>query len=856
MNSHAIKLRELMKNLKSSINNGLTEAEAQKRLTENGENILKEKKKPSFIILFFSQFKDFMIIILVLAAAVSLITGIISGEGDFADPVIIMAIVVLNGIIGAVQESKAEKAIEALKTIYSPTAKVLRGGSVKEIPTKNIVVGDIVYLAQGDVVPADCRIVESSCLKVSEAALTGESMAVEKRECVLSENTPLAERENMVYMGTSVMGGRGKAVVTAVGMNTEIGLIANMLMDTVDDTTPLQKKLSETGKILGLGALGICFIIFFIGVAKHIPVFNMFMTSVSLAVAAIPEGLPAIVTVMLSIGVQRMAKQKAVIRRLPAVETLGCATVICSDKTGTLTQNNMSVAEIKGNKDLIKYAVLCTDSTLSEKGDVVGEPTENAIVKYALEKGIDKNESENNMPRIDEVPFDSSRKLMTTLHRHNGEYIAVTKGAWEVLLKKCSYYTDNENKKPMSQKAAENFSNINREMSEKALRVLAVAYKIYSTMPEKINESHERDLIFCGFIGLSDPPRPEARSAVDICKRAGIKPVMITGDNPVTARAIGEKIGLIGSNDGILTGSQIQEMTPEELENSVYKYKIYARVSPEHKVRIVRAFKAKGEIVAMTGDGVNDAPALKAADIGCAMGISGTEVAKGAADMVLTDDNFATIVTAVKEGRGIYANIKKAVHFLLSSNIGEIITVFMGMVIGFASPLAAIQLLWVNLVTDSMPAIALGLDPCHDDVMAKKPVNSKNLFTKDVWWDIILQGCMIGMLALLGYTIGKVYFHNETVGRTMCFGVLSISQLVHAYNMRNEGSVFEIKIFENMYLNGAFLLGTLMQIAVIQIDALNNLFKVTRLTAAQWLAVTVLCLVPVGVVELQKWVKQ
>lgn len=857
MDWYCMKIRQVVKELKTTISSGLTDAEAEKRLIKNGENALPQKKKRSVVVLFLEQFKDFMIIILILAAVISFVMGIVSGEGDFVDPIIIMSIVILNAVVGVCQQVKAEKAIDALKSIYSPVTDVLRQGQLKSVDTKNLVVGDIVYLKQGDIVPADCRVVEAFGLKASEANLTGEAMAVEKRDCVLNKNAVLAERENMLYMGTSVISGRGNAVVVAVGSDTEMGRIADMLNTENDEETPLQKRLAETGKVLGLGALGICFIIFFIGIGKQLPVFDMFMTSVSLAVAAIPEGLPAVVTVMLAIGVQRMAGQRAIIRHLPAVETLGCATVICSDKTGTLTQNNMTVAELKSEStdEAIKYFVLCTDSKLAED-EIKGEPMENALVRYGMERGFNKNELEKYMPRVEEIPFNSERKLMTTIHSDNKEFVAITKGAGELLLEKCAYYSEGNVQRVMTPEKKKMFLKAAREMAEKALRVIGVAYKRYSVLPLELDEKCEKELVFCGFAGLLDPPRPEVRAAVDVCKRAGILPVMITGDNPLTAKSIGEKVGLISSNEGVLSGSEIEKMSQKELENAVYKYKIYARVSPEHKVRIVRAFKANGEVVAMTGDGVNDAPALKTADIGCAMGMSGTEVAKGAADMVLTDDNFATIVRAVKEGRGIYANIQKAVQFLLSSNIGEIITIFVGMLTGFNSPLMAIQLLWVNLVTDSMPAVALGLDPCNEDVMHNKPVRNKNLFSVDKWWDIILQGCMIGMLALLGYGIGKVYFGDENIGRSMCFAILSISQLVHAFNMRNEGSLLDISIFENIYLDGAFILGTLMQVAVIQSGLFNTVFRVVALSCGQWLIVSGMCILPVVIVECQKLVKK
>ena len=857
MNWHSMSVRETVRAVAGSSVNGLDNKEVQKRLKENGENRLAEKKQKSVILRFLGQFNDFMVIILIVAAVISFWVEIYRGGNDFVDPVMIMAIVILNAIIGLVQENKAERALDALKNLSSPHARVIRDGKCIDIETSKLVVGDLIRLQQGDYVPADCRLVEAVNLKVTEANLTGESLPIDKEDgAVLKEDTLLGDRRNMLFMGTSITMGRATAMVVATGMATEMGKIAGMIMQEETQSTPLQKKLAETGKLLGIGALGICMGIFLIGVIRQIPVFEMFMTSVSLAVAAIPEGLPAIVTIMLAIGVQRMAERKAVVKRLPAVETLGSATVICSDKTGTLTQNNMKVTEVYGEniKEVLRYGGLCNDAVLEDGNKVSGEPTESAIVKGGLSYGVDKNECENEMPRVGEIPFESQRKLMSTVHRHNGEYVVITKGAPEILLKKCRYYKEGGVKRGLTEIKAGELKSENDRMAAKALRVLGVAYKELSVMPEKVNEDNiESDLIFLGLIGIIDPPREEVAGAVATCKRAGIKPVMITGDNVITAKAIGQQIGIMERGDKCLTGEELNRISQEELVQNIYEYSIFARVSPEHKVRIVKAYKERGAVVAMTGDGVNDAPALKAADIGCAMGISGTDVAKEAADMVLTDDNFATIVEAVKEGRGIYANIKKAVHFLLSSNIGEILTIFAAMIIGFITPLVAVQLLWVNLVTDSLPAIALGLDPCEEGIMEKPPVKGgKGMFTKELWARIGLEGAMIGMLALLGFGIGSVLMGDITVGRTMAFATLSISQLVHAFNMRSDGSIFEIKILDNAYLVGALAIGTALQVGVIQIGILSKIFKVTPMSASCWLVVLVLCIMPIVIVELEK----
>lgn len=859
MSWHNKSVREVLKTVGTSSQFGLEEGEAKKRLADCGENKLAEQKKTPLLIRFFMQFNDFMVIILIIAAVISFFVEMYEGNGEFVDPIIIMAIVILNAIIGLVQENKAERALEALKNMSAPHTTVVREGVTKEVETSKLVVGDIIKLKQGDYIPADCRLIESINLKIMEANLTGESQSVDKNaDTVLKRNDLLGDRVNMVFMGTNVSMGRGLAVVVETGMQTEIGRIATLIMDEKTEDTPLQKKLAQTGKVLGIGALLICFVIFGLGILRQVAIFDMFMTSVSLAVAAIPEGLPAIVTIMLAMGVQSMAEKKAVVKKLPAVETLGSATVICSDKTGTLTQNKMTVKELIGDEsEVLRLGGLCTDVVV-EDGKAMGEPTELAIVMAGLKRGIEKNESEKDLPRVAEIPFESERKLMSTIHKNGNEYIVIVKGAPEILLERCKFYKQNGIKHAMSVAKRIEIKNAVEDMAENALRVLGVCCREMTEMPKKIdNQSIENELTFLGLVGIIDPPREEVPKAVLVCKKAGIKPVMITGDNLITAKAIAKEIGILEKNDKCISGEELNRITQEELNKNIYNYSVFARVSPEHKVMIVNAFKSRGEVVAMTGDGVNDAPALKAADIGCAMGISGTDVAKEAADMVLTDDNFATIVEAVREGRGIYNNIKKSVHFLLSSNIGEILTIFVAMVIGFVSPLVAIQLLWVNLVTDSMPAIALGLDPQEDNVMLKRAKNSGNaLFTKEMWARIVLEGAMIGSLALVAFAIGQVLMGGENVGRTMAFATLSISQLVHAFNMRSEGSIFNINMFGNLYLVGALVLGVILQVSVIQIEFLSNIFKVVTLGASQWLIVLVLCVMPIVIVEIEKIVNK
>ncbi len=911
---HSISKDKALQNLNTSADTGLSSKEAQKRLKSYGYNILSSKKKKGILSRFFEQFKDFMIITLIVAAIIQLLVSYLHNELDFVEPSIIIMIVVLNAILGVFQEAKAEKSLEALKELSAPHAHVLRDGKKIEIDAKEIVPGDIIFLEAGNYVPADARLLTSHNLKVDESSLTGESHPVEKdADKIVPEETLLGDRLNMVMASGMVTYGRGTGLVTETGMNTEVGSIAKLIMADEAPLTPLQKRLDKTGKTLSIAALLICILIFAIGTMQKRPIFDMFMTSVSLAVAAIPEGLPAIVTIMLSIGVQKMARKNAVIRKLPAVETLGSATVICSDKTGTLTQNKMTVTELSSYKGkersdsdfaerLLKYSCLCNNSNLEvdykrsgfirkskAKGSISisGDPTENALVMAAFNLGISKNDLEKTYPRVYEIPFDSIRKRMTTLHEYdNGKYISVTKGALDIVLAECKYIYQNGRLVQMNNSAKRQIEKLNKDMSERALRVIAITYKEYTQQEanqlNNLNKSQkdkelESDLVFLGLLGMIDPPRPEVKDAVLTCKIAGINPVMITGDHILTACAIAKEIGIMSrydSNDSAVSGADLNKMDDITLMSNIHKYKVFARVTPEHKVRIVKAFQANGEVVAMTGDGVNDAPALNTADIGCAMGISGTDVAKNAADMVLTDDNFATIVAAIKEGRGIYENIKKAIHFLLSCNIGELMTIFVAIILNLPSPLKSIQLLWVNLVTDSLPAISLAVDPSDKDIMKKKPISpNKGIFADGLGLKILIEGMLIGALSLSAYiigirlydasSIGLPFFGGEStisvaskvepaIGRTMAFCVLSISQLFHSFNMRSEHSIRKIGLFTNPQLVISFIICGILQVTVIQVDALASLFGVVPLNLAQWSIVLVLAFMPIVIVELQK----
>lgn len=860
MNWHDKTVDETLLMLNTDSNIGLNEKEAEKRLEQYGQNSIGEGvKRKGFIKKFFEQLNDIMIIILLSASAASFGVSWLNGDADFTDSVIIIMIVVINAVLGVVQENKAEKAIEELKKMSVPHAKVLRDGHIKEISSQTVVPGDIIILEAGDMVPADARLISGNTIKTDESALTGESVPVSKDASLrIKEEAQAADMKNMVFSSTYVTYGKGRAVVTATGMDTEVGKIAAMIAKDEKNETPLQKRLDGTGKILGLSAIGICALIFIIGVIRKYGAFEMFMTSISLAVAAIPEGLPAIVTIVLAIGMQAMSKKDTIVRTLPAVETLGSAQVICTDKTGTLTKNKMKLVKITDSKEntnlndkrfIIRLAVLCTDCYFEDR-HYIGEPTETAIAEAAEEMGEKKSRLESIMPRIDEIPFSSDRKMMTTVHEFgNGNNLCITKGAPERVLNLCGKYSDG---RTIDQSERRKLDKINESMTSSALRVLAVAYKETG----KNDRNYEKGLTFAGFIGMIDPPREEVAQAVEDCKKAGIKVVMITGDHALTARAIAEKTGIYKDGDLIFDGGQLETMNQTQLDDKLEKISVFARVSPEHKLKIVNAYKRKGKTVAMTGDGVNDAPALKAADIGCAMGQNGTDVAKGASDMIITDDNFATIVSAVKEGRIIYNNIRKSVHFLISSNIGEILTIFTAMIFGWSTPLLPIHLLWVNLITDSLPAIALGLDRPEENVMENPPVSSnKSLFSGGLGYRIAYEGFMIGILALTAFGIGHKYFDNgeiHNISRTMAFAVLSISQLVHAFNMRTDKSIFKIHIFSNKYLCIAFIIGVAMQAAVIMIPFLAAVFDVTALNLQQWGIVAVLSFIPVLFVEFEK----
>lgn len=890
MHWHSISIEDTIRELKTDIKQGLSLTDVQERQRLYGKNIIDVKKGKNLLQKFLSQFADFMILVLICAAILSLIVSYMDGKPDFVDPIIILMIILLNAFLGVLQETKAEKALEALKKMSAPTAHVLRENRVLEIPSSDLVPGDIVILETGSYVPADCRLVHTVNLRVEEASLTGESHPVEKNADIrLLPDTNLADRHNMVMATSSILYGRGVGIVIATGMNTQVGHIARMIMEDDTPDTPLQKRLAKTGKTLGIAALIICLLVFIIGIYKDLPPFDMFMTSVSLAVAAIPEGLPAIVTIMLSLGVQRMAKKNAVIRKLPAVETLGSATVICSDKTGTLTQNIMTVTEIasvEGKENiksdfgffLLSHAALCNDAILQIEENLPvlnGEPTEKALVLAAYNAGADKNDLDSTYERIYEIPFDSTRKLMTTVHKSPdmSSYRSVTKGAYDILIGRCTHIYRDGKQEPMTSRYKNRINATNTAMTGRALRVIAVAYKNLPKFNSKNDSSSlEKDLTFVGLIGMIDPPREEVKEAVRICRQAGIKPVMITGDHILTAKAIAKDLGILTPQTEAITGEELSKMSTERLNDTITRFSVFARVSPEHKVKIVKAYQNKGEVVAMTGDGVNDAPALKAADIGCAMGITGTDVAKNASDMILTDDNFATIVSAIQEGRGIYENIKKAVHFLLSSNIGEILTIFVAILFGLPTPLVAVQLLWVNLVTDSLPAISLGVEPASKDIMLRKPISpKKGMFADGLALQILIEGILIGSLALTAFVIGVRYydrpglyealihheFNNQAsyipwVGRTMSFAVLSLSQLFHSFNMRSHRSLSEIGVFTNPKLVLSFFICTFLQIAVISFAPLARIFQVVPLNLRQWAIVFLLSMSPIVIVEFQK----
>ena len=841
---------------------GLTNEQVKNNQEKYGLNKLKEKKKKGMFRKFLDQFKDVMILILIAAAIISFVIACVEkNPKEFFEPALILLIVILNAVMGVFQEAKAEKALDALKNMSAPHARVIREGQEQIIDASLLVPGDIIKLEAGDFVPADAILLESTSLKSEESALTGESVPSEKSAYEeVKENAPIGDRTNMVFSGCSITYGTALALVVHTGMDTEMGKIANLLNDEGDTQTPLQKKLAQLGKYLGVIALLACAIVFVVGLTNGLEVMDIFMVSVSLAVSAIPEGLPVIVTIVLSIGVQRMVKKNALIRRLPAVETLGSASVICSDKTGTLTQNRMTlvkayldetknISDIDSNvssevKKLLEYGTLCSDGSIvinEEQVQHIGDPTETAIVYAAYKNGIEKEELNSKYNRLASIPFDSDRKLMTSINKIDDKIVVIVKGAFDVMASKCI--------KGDIEKARQ----ITEEMSETALRVLAIGYKVISEIPQEIlPETIEKDLIFMGLVGMIDPPREEAKQAVSLCIRAGIKPVMITGDHVVTARAIASQIGIYKDGDKAITGSELDKMTDSELDQEIEHISVYARVSPENKIRIVRAWQRKGQVVSMTGDGVNDAPALKAADIGCAMGITGTDVAKGASDMTLTDDNFATIVDAVREGRGIYSNIKKVVGFLLGTNIGEVIAVFAAMLLWQKTPFLSMQLLWINLVTDSLPAIALGMEPVEDDVMNKKPKpKNEGIFANGLGIKVVLQGLMFAILSLVAFKVGENVTGTLEGGQTLAFMVLALSQVVHSFNMRSDHSLFKIGPFKNKMLNLTNL-ASLLLMSLVLFTPIRIAFGLVILPWELYLLGLGLIVVPFIVMELGK----
>ena len=889
-------VEEVEKELGTNKENGLSSKKVEENRAKYGLNELKEKKKESLIQKFIDQFKDFSIIVLIIAAIVSGVVGVMQGEG-FTDTIIILIVVLLNAVIGVAQESKAEKSLEALKKLSAHAAKVIRNGKETAIPARELVPGDLVIIETGDYISADLRVIEAVNLKSQEASLTGESVPVEKRTDAIQETeVGVGDRKNMLFSSSLITYGRGKAIVVKTGMNTEVGKIADMINQTEDQETPLQKKLNSLGKTLGMAALTICAVIFVIGLLQGKEIINMFMTAVSLAVAVIPEGLVAVSTIVLAIGVQKMVKKNAIVKKLPAVETLGSSTVICSDKTGTLTQNKMTVEKVfcndttsdieraETNEDfrkLIYDCMLCNDSRVLENGEIAGDPTETALVDFALKLDYPVSIMREN-PRVAEVPFDSNRKLMSTVNGKDGKYIVYTKGGLDEILRKCDSYLYKGSVRHNLSDYAEWIRTNNEHMANEALRVLAFAYKEIDHVPSKYEmENLESGLTFIGMVGMIDPPREEAKKAVEKCKHAGIKTVMITGDHKATAVAIAKKIGILENDNEALTGLELDKISDEQLAKDVRKYSVYARVSPEHKVRIVKAWQKNGEIVAMTGDGVNDSPALKTADIGCAMGKVGTEVAKEAADVILKDDNFATIVSAVEEGRRIYDNILKVIQFLLSCNVGEVIVLLLatlfaptiGRVFGIydismIQVLLPIHILWINLVTDTFPALALAFDPANKDIMDRKPVKKdEGIFTKGRTFRIVYQGFMIGLLTLAAYLIGigstKTAIGNLTleetkieVGQTMAFTVLAFSELIHVFNIRdNKNSIFKTGILGNSILIYAVVISALLMGVILLIPQLREIFSIPILPVGNIIETVLLIIAPVVIVELMKLFK-
>jgi len=891
--------KEVEKELETDLEKGLSKEKVEERQEKYGFNELQQIAKKSIIQRFLEQFKDFSIIVLIIAAIVSGIVGVAQGEG-ITDTIIILIVVIVNAIIGVAQESKAEKSLEALQKLSDHASKVIRNGNMEVVPAKELVPGDIVVLDTGDYIPADLRIIEAVNLKTQESSLTGESVPVEKiSEIIEEQEIGIGDRKNMLFSSSLVTYGRGKGIVVETGMTTEVGKIAGMINSTEKQQTPLQQKLDKLGKTLGIAALVICAVIFILGILQGKEIISMFMTAVSLAVAAIPEGLVAVSTIVLAIGVQKMVKKNAIVKRLPAVETLGSATVICSDKTGTLTQNKMTVEKIFWNdatreasnisddeidEELTKlvYAnMLCNDTKISSDGTLTGDPTETALVDMGFKLNFDPSIYDR-MERVEEIPFDSDRKLMTTVNKVGDKYVVYTKGGIDEILKRCNSYEIGGQISEELESYINKIRQENEKMAQNALRVLGCAYKEIDHIPTKEEmKTIENDLIFIGMVGMIDPPREEAKLAVEKCKTAGIKTVMITGDHKITATAIAKKLGILENDDEAITGLELEQMTDEELEKNVRHYSVYARVSPEHKVRIVKAWQKNGEVVAMTGDGVNDSPALKKADIGCAMGIVGTDVAKEAADVILTDDNFATVVSAVEEGRKIYDNILKVIQFLLSSNIGEVVVLFFATLltplfskwfgitdINGLEILLPIHILWINLVTDSLPALALAFDPANSDIMQRKPIKpGKGIFTKGMTWRVVYQGIMIGGLTLAAFMIGLATTKEPIgtltldqskieVGQTMAFVTLALSELVHVFNVRdNKKSIFKTGIFNNMKLIGAIIISAVLMFVILLIPGLREIFSIPVLPKENIIELICLVLAPIVIVEIFKLLK-
>ncbi len=864
---HSLPAAQVLRELDTERARGLRETEAAARLERYGPNRLAGAKQRSVFLRFLDQMKDPMILVLLAAAVLSLIS---TGGEDWIEALIILLIVVVNACISISQENSAQRALEALRKMSAPLARVVRDGRTVRLETDRLVPGDIIVLEAGDLVPADARVLECANLKADESAMTGESVPVHKSaDGVLAENTPLGDRSNMVISSTVITNGRAVCAVTATGMDTEVGRVAKLLTGQEDADTPLQRKMAEISKTLSFVCLAVCAVMFGVGLLYHKGILPMFMTAVSLAVAAIPEGLPAIVTIVLALGVGRMAKRGAIVKKLPAVETLGCAGVICSDKTGTLTQNKMTVTQVwspdeQGRAQVLTAGALCSDAALRAAQDgalrAVGDPTEAALVDAALAEGLSKTDLERDHPRVAELPFDSDRKLMSTVHRWGGGYRVLVKGAPDVLLSRCTHVLAGASK-PLDAGVRRAAEQANAAMADNALRVLGCAYKDLDALPagDPSSEALERDLTFLGLAGMIDPPRAEAKAAVAECRRAGIRPVMITGDHKLTAVAIARELDIFREGDLAVSGEDLDFMPQGMLEQDIQRFSVFARVSPEHKMRIVKAWQSRGAIVAMTGDGVNDAPALKAADIGCAMGLAGTDVAKGAADMILTDDNFATIVHAVEQGRGIWSNIKKSVHYLLSCNIGEILTLFLATLFNFhQNPLVPVQLLWLNLVTDSLPALALGMEPVEPGVMDEPPRPAhQSLFDRRFSVRLAWQGAMVGLVTLGAYYLGEYVLSDPAVAdmtaNTMAFATLTFCQLFHAFDVRSEThSIAHIGLLSNPAMNKAFLAGLALQLPVLLFPPLMGVFQVCALSGSEWLAVLALSLVPTAVCEIEK----